>query len=370
MAEPSWRPCWFDSSETGAPVLNNVAGSLLNVLRGCLINGFNTRSVTSIVVASGIATATAAGHGYSAAQGKLLLVEGAPDAGLNGRVQPLSVTTNNFTYACPGVADGTYTGTITAKRAPLGWTEPHTGAGKAIFARSAPEATATLMRVQDTKASPATTTSAFVSMVDSATDVDTVTGEITANGNVWRTGSASATAQPWVLVGDERGIWFTGRVGLGPLCWFGDPELLYPADANGCFMAAGSTSNNYDGAAVSLPVSSVVPAAGIAALYFRSSRDGATSGQRASFIGPASWGHDGLSGATDVIPLLTDMYIKTPVEIRARAAGLFVPLGNKPFPDLSVQPVGDRQFVAVNFACINGTNTGQVLIDLTGPWRQ
>jgi hypothetical protein len=27
MSEPSWRPIWYDSSETGAPTLNNAAGT-------------------------------------------------------------------------------------------------------------------------------------------------------------------------------------------------------------------------------------------------------------------------------------------------------------------------------------------------------
>ena len=131
------QPNYFDSSEAGAPSLNNVAGSLLEIIRACGINGFNPKVVTSIVVASGVATATAASHNYTATYGKLLLIEGAPEALLNGRKQPLSVTTNTFTYAAPGVADGTYTGTMSAKRAPLGWTEPFTGTNKAIFARSA-----------------------------------------------------------------------------------------------------------------------------------------------------------------------------------------------------------------------------------------
>ena len=37
---------WFDSSETGAPVLNNAAGRLIGVLDACLITGFNTKAVT------------------------------------------------------------------------------------------------------------------------------------------------------------------------------------------------------------------------------------------------------------------------------------------------------------------------------------
>ena len=56
MTLPASQPNFFDSSETGAPALNNVAGSALEVIRACLRTGFNSRVVTSIVVAAGVAT--------------------------------------------------------------------------------------------------------------------------------------------------------------------------------------------------------------------------------------------------------------------------------------------------------------------------
>ena len=59
----------FDSSETGAPVLNNVPGSLIGVIDAVAITGFNNRAITSLVVAAGVATATCAGHGYSGGYG-------------------------------------------------------------------------------------------------------------------------------------------------------------------------------------------------------------------------------------------------------------------------------------------------------------
>ena len=46
---------WFDSSETGAPVLNNANGSMIAVLDACLVTGFNNKAVQSINVAAGVA---------------------------------------------------------------------------------------------------------------------------------------------------------------------------------------------------------------------------------------------------------------------------------------------------------------------------
>ena len=381
MAEPSWRPCWFDSSETGAPVRNNVAGSKLNVLRGCLKDGFNTRSVTSILVASGIATATAAGHGYSAAQGKLLLVEGAPDAGLNGRVQPLSVTTNNFTYACPGVADGTYTGTITAKRAPLGWTEPHSGTNKAIFQRTAPEAKASMLRIIDTGAAPAAATHAYVTMVSAATDVDTVSNEVPSTdvNQRWIKGTNSATPKQWVIVGD--GLWFwlfapAATDGQFHLEGFGDPESLYPGDATGSMLIfSGSTSLTFGGLLYHPPGDFTPTSGGVSAIH-HGPLAGGFGGIAALPAGPGLWGTAGLSGALDVVPITGPYYSKTTTEVRSIYPGLFAPQGLRPFTHLSTvqlaQPSSaDKHLLIVSGVRVGGsTLVGQVAIDVAGPWRQ
>ena len=121
---------WFDSAETGAPTLNNAAGSLIAVLDACLLNGFNLKSIT-INVAGGVATATCNGHGFSTATGKLVSIAGATPNELNGLKQIASATSNTFTFPAPGVPDGAATGAITAKRAPLGWTKVHAAANKA-----------------------------------------------------------------------------------------------------------------------------------------------------------------------------------------------------------------------------------------------
>ena len=211
MTFPTSTPNWFDNSEAGAPVLNNAAGSLLDVLRACLIDGFNPQSVTSIVVASGVATVTTTGtHGFSSAFGKLILVSGAGPSLLNGRKRIGNVTTNTFTYPAPGVSDGTYTGTIEARRAPLGWSEPHTGTNVAMFARTAPEATAMLLRVDDT-ANPSAAFARVV-MVESAIDVNTFSGACPtaaqlSGGGFLNKGAGNANPKTWVVCGNDRFIW-------------------------------------------------------------------------------------------------------------------------------------------------------------------
>lgn len=366
-------PIWYDSTETGAPTLNNAAGSAIEVLRACLVNGFNLRSVTSIVVASGVATATAATHGYSAAFGKILRIEGAPEAGLNGDVQPLSVDTNTFTYACPGVADGTYTGTITARRTPLDWVEAHTGTNKAIFSRSSPEATASMLRVDDTRS--VTTLAAVVSMVESATSVDSFTGQFPTSGwPYWLTGAATATAKNWVVVGDEKRIYFMCEKSTGgvPMVgFFGDPELLYPGDSGGCLLIShGSSSTNGPGGLTGAPTTTFAPATTSSnTMLFHRALPDASLGVAATLCGNASFGDIGMTDFNAVVPLIGDIHIKTPTEVRAKMPGLWLPQAVRPFTDRAIldAPVSGKKLLTIT-VMVSTSGQGQMMLDMTGPW--
>lgn len=238
------QPIWFDSTETGAPVLNNAAGSMIALLRAVLINGFNVKAISSISVASGVATVTCPGHDYSSSYGKWLKITGASAPALDGVKQQTIVDANTFTYPAPGVADGSYTATD-ARRAPLGWTEPHTGTNKAIFARSDPAATAIMVRFDDTHTAPSTATDMRVVMVESATGVDAYTAPSPTDaqisgGQYWGKGSNSATAKQWVLVGDSKRFFFLTQnsasappTALAPMnqYFFGDFSTFKAGDA-------------------------------------------------------------------------------------------------------------------------------------------
>lgn len=204
---------WFDSSEVGAPILNNAAGSLIDVLDACLVNGFNLKSVTALVVAGGVATATCNSHGYSGKYSQDIVLAGCDTVALNGRKQLTYVDTNTFRFDATGVADQTATGTITAKRDALGWVKQFTGTNKAIYKRSDPTATSIMLRVVDTAATPATAICARVQMVESATDVDTYTGSkpgsnIIADGagQFWNKGPNTATSKQWSIIGDSKHV--------------------------------------------------------------------------------------------------------------------------------------------------------------------
>jgi hypothetical protein len=201
---------WYHSDEAGAPVLNNAAGALVNLLDACLVNGFNSKSIT-INVASDIATATASAHGYEV--GKKVLIAGATPSGLNGVKKILSVATNTYTFDATGITAGAATGTITSKRAPLGWSIQYTGTNRRIYKRNEVTASAQMVRVDDRNTAPSSDMYARVYGVETATAIDTVgvrfpTNTQLSNGQYWLKGATGSTgAKTWALVGDGKSFY-------------------------------------------------------------------------------------------------------------------------------------------------------------------
>jgi len=387
------QPIWYDSTEAGAPTLNNAAGSLLEVLRACLVNGFNARAVTSIAVVSGVATATAAAHGFRAGFGKLVLISGAPVAALNGRKQPSNVLTNSFTFPAPGVADGTYTGTISARRAPLGWAEPYNAGNVSIFARTVQESTAMMLRVNDSHVAPSTINDARVLMVESATStLDFVNQSPTAaqisGGLRWFKGQDSATAKMWAVFGDDRLFFIVlpnvnggGSLFTYAIHAFGDPLAVKTPDPFLCLLAgatqsvtAGSISNRLgtrNGINAGTTDPHTVLARSFSGFNFSRPCETCSIGAGGVPFGSVTQGDPDLSDFLLTGPALL---IEQGTTVRATLPGLVDPTARAPFQALPqfalIQSVSgtDRRFVSVLFRSTGGSE-GNALIDVSGPWR-
>ncbi|KAA0915817.1 hypothetical protein [Psychrobacter sp. ANT_WB68] len=121
---------FFYSTMKGAPNLASEWGSLLSVLKGCLLNGFNEQQVSSVVIADGIATITlGSNHGFIEHQ--VVAISGADQVAFNTEHRVLSATTTTITVNVVGITSAT--GMMTLKTAPLGWTEKFTGVNKSVF---------------------------------------------------------------------------------------------------------------------------------------------------------------------------------------------------------------------------------------------
>lgn len=382
MAVPDSRPNWFDQSEFGVPQITDTAGSFIGVLKACLVNGFNVRPITQIVVTSGVAVATAADHGYSGAYGKLLLVEGSAQAGLNGRVQATAVTTNTFTYACPGVADGTYTGGgVTARRAPLGWSVAfeNGAATEAVFQRLDGTASSAQLHVLDTRSSPAQTYMSQVSLVEAATAFNAFSNQCpgTIASRSWHHGDVGRGNRNWRIVGDRLGFWALLQSGQSPYTnchpyWAGDHVPMYAAEVSAAVhIGYGQTPPNVGGI-TSVAPGNFVAAAGHAFLTFHKAFDGSSINVAGSIAGAGNWGR-GMSTPveTTVVAITGDYYTRASGAPLGRMPGLFLPQSNVPFTDLSehyLEPI-NRVLVAFTIAHSNTGTQGQMMLDLTGPWR-
>lgn len=230
---------FFHSGMSGAPVLSpTTIGSAYNLLKACLIDGFGSVTLDSLVVSSEVATATvSAGHGFalmSDVVGPVILIAGATDTALNGewRVLTSGWTSTVFTFSCPGVSDGTKAGTITAKRAPQGeWDWLYSDGTGAVLRSRHPDAPGIDIKISDTEAN-AWSYTFRESPMSSLTDGTDLAG-LPAAGKAYQTWGNP----PWYLVADGRtvmlGYRFYGGLSRNSyLCyWFGAYSSFVPNDA-------------------------------------------------------------------------------------------------------------------------------------------
>jgi hypothetical protein len=238
---------FIHSGMANSPALSGTVGALIGVLDACLVNGFGLVSVTSLVIAGGVATGTvSAGHSFE--PGTVMTIAGAVTTGgsVNGEQKAVATAANTFTFETT-LADQTATGTITAKVAPLGWSNSDVAPGTNIKAYRPTDVASTrfYLRVDDTDAREARWMG-----YETMSDINTGTNPwATAIGGsyVAKSQSADATAREWTLIGDGKRFYLNIRGGgnsgaVRTTVLFGDFISRKSPDAYACHMAAhGST---------------------------------------------------------------------------------------------------------------------------------
>ncbi len=196
---------------SGAPSLSNSASSATGVLTACLQDGFGSVAVDSLVVASNVATATVSG-GHQFAMilscGPVIRITGASPSGLNDDVRITVISPTQFTFATTGISDQTATGTITAKRAPAGFTKTHTATNKAAFQSDDVTGPRLYLRIDDTNASYSR-----LRGYRTITDIDADTGTFPFPTDAQLSGGAylykaTGSNRPWRLFSDGQAVYF------------------------------------------------------------------------------------------------------------------------------------------------------------------
>lgn len=241
--------------DSGAPSLVYTAGGMITLLDAVLVNGYGSVTLTSLVVASNIATATVSGgHNLSmygsddAAVGPVIRIEGATPAGLNGDWRLSSVPDGTtFTFEVSGIPDQTATGTITAKRTPLGFTKPYSGTNLAAYRQGG--GNQFYLRVDDTA-----TYDAKVRGYEAMTAISVGTGEFpttTMRAAAYYLSKRNTTGNsPWFIVGNDRlfyiGIAAHNSYAFYEISVFGDLTPLNGGDAYATVLGASlSPYNSY-----------------------------------------------------------------------------------------------------------------------------
>lgn len=167
-------PIVFMSDEQGAPTLNNAAGSLISVLKACLVTGFNNVGITSVTIAGNVATVvTNANHGLTV--GQRATVAGVSITAANGDKTVASVpNVTTFTYPCVNSDVSESPVSASVKRTPLGWVEQFSKTNVSMFKSSDTAAYGQSLRVDDTGTN-AETQGARVFGVENPTGIDTYT---------------------------------------------------------------------------------------------------------------------------------------------------------------------------------------------------
>lgn len=194
---------FIHSTQSGAPVLNGTAGALISVLDALLVTGWGLQTAASVTVAGGVATVTF-GSTFPAVVDSVVLIDGSSIAALNGEQKVTAVGSNSISFAT-AAADGSASGTITAKMAPAGWAKPFSGTNKAAYKSSDPTANGMYLRVDDTGA-----TAARVVGYEQMIDIDTGTGPFPSDaqrpgGGYWcKSSTGQSNANGYIVVADSR----------------------------------------------------------------------------------------------------------------------------------------------------------------------
>lgn len=387
----------YRSTDLGAPVLSGQIGQFITFLDAILVNGYNSVSVSSLTRTGSTATATcAAPHGLST--GDVVLVAGAGQADYNVEAVVTVVSGTVFTYDVANAPTSPATGTITAKRAPLGYTKVFTSSNKAAYRANDPSGLRHYLRVQDDGGSAGGNRECRLWGYEAMTDVDTGTGVYPTpaqSGNGYYQMKSSTTdviRRAWCMIGDGKifylfvdygGAAASGVSSSGTFYGtvFGDILSYKAGDAYASVLAACTTENSTSSPAQSLGAQQTSinsPTSFWSSMNI--ARDfTAVLGSR--YVGLMASGLGSGMGFTTYIsyPHQIDngFYINpvqvtqgSPAVIRGKMPGLYESMHGRALNNgdivENVQGLTGRKFMMmyVNFS----SSAGHLMVDITGPW--
>lgn len=258
---------YLHSEMSGAPVLIGRKSSLNAFLHATLVTGFDLKTVTSLSVTGGVARVLYSAP-HSAEVESVILIDGITGAlaSLNGEQKITAKPAAGELQFKTTLADGTATGTITIKMAPLGWSRVYQEGDVSVYKSNDVMSSGHCLRVDDTDAMHVRVLG-YETMSDANTGTgrfpltSQVAGPTPALGGYWSKGSnASDNPIGWTFFGDTRFFMYgpkayqsqyadansRAQYGLAHLRGFGDPLALRPSgDPYGTVLGCGISEDHY-----------------------------------------------------------------------------------------------------------------------------
>jgi hypothetical protein len=378
---------YYDSTMSGAPSLSGTAGALVGVLDACLVDGFGSVTVDSLTVASNVATATiSSGHQFAMVgnTGPVITIAGANPSGLNSNWRVTVTSSTEFTFATSGIGDQTATGTITAKRAPAGFSKAFSDTDKAAYQSLAIDSTQCLLRVDDTPVYSAACIG-FSAIADQAA-FDAATGDnpfpASSNYGWCRSYYNTSDDYPWVIIADDRFFYMhcdylNGQSQVTLQC-FGDIVQALSTDSYHCLLARGVNGVGGTQPSGGSAVNTSMFSASLTNMVFPKSYTQLGSSGISGFLTSTlvtTWG----SSSVAYPDAVTNSLIIAPISvhegnalIRGHLPGMYAPLNNfssgSTIHKTVLTSVAGLDNHDVILLC-GYRNAGAVAFDITGPWR-
>lgn len=225
------------SQMSGAPILVAQPGSLVALIDAVLVNGFDSKPATSIVIASGIATLTFVAP-HSAEQESVIQVSGAtaPFTDINGRQKVVAKTSTTVTFRT-ALPDGNVPGTLAFMMASAGWAKVFTATNVGVYRSTDPMSNGHFFRIDDND--PIT---ARVRGYESMSDVNTGVNPFPTDTQLSGLNAASPTTG-----GAIGGYWYKGfNASTFPVGWtfFADNRFFMYGSQN--YQSQGTSYPTYN----------------------------------------------------------------------------------------------------------------------------
>ena len=192
----------YRSTDYGHPVLTGTAGTLLALLKACLVDGYGANTVSVLTQSGGVATATCVNaHGMPLGTSAKRTISGANESGYNIEATVTSTGTNTFTYTVAGGTPASATGSISVKCAGSGWTKPIADSGNIGMFKQPAGSNGFCLRVDDVSTANVARVVAYESMASLASGSNAFPTDIQIPSGLYLSKSLSSDSveRAWIL---------------------------------------------------------------------------------------------------------------------------------------------------------------------------